>query len=61
MAAKEEKTRVAKLATLDKRYADQKRKLVDIEKQIYDLETSYLEETAQYGGSLRGWENYLKK
>jgi hypothetical protein len=30
--------------------------LVKLEKQIFDLEGTYLEETAQTGNILRGWE-----
>jgi chromatin modification-related protein EAF6 len=30
--------------------------LVKLEKQIFDLEATYLEETAQTGNILRGWE-----
>ena len=32
--------------------------LRDIEKQIYDLESNYMKETAQYGNVIRGWEAY---
>ena len=46
--------------------AQQRRKelrheLAQIEKQIFDLETSYLEETREFGNVFMGWDNYLNK
>ena len=46
--------------------AQQRRKelrheLAQIEKQIFDLETSYLEETREFGNVFVGWDNYLNK
>jgi chromatin modification-related protein EAF6 len=33
--------------------------LAGVEKQLYDLETTYLEETLEMGNILRGWDGYL--
>lgn len=46
--------------------AQQRRKelrleLAQIEKQIFDLETSYLEETRELGNVFVGWDGYLNK
>eukprot|EP00455_Lapot_gusevi_P056195 TRINITY_DN9279_c0_g1_i1.p1 TRINITY_DN9279_c0_g1~~TRINITY_DN9279_c0_g1_i1.p1 ORF type:complete len:120 (+),score=9.27 TRINITY_DN9279_c0_g1_i1:153-512(+) len=41
----------------------QKRKLEEdlknVEKQIYDLEENYIEDTHHYGNIIRGWEGYI--
>lgn len=46
-------------SVLQKRKKDLKSELIQIEKQIYDLETSYLEETRDFGNVFSGWESYL--
>ena len=49
------------IAELSAKKEELEKKLSDVERQIFDLEGSYLEETAQYGNVMRGWEGYLKK
>lgn len=44
---------------LKKRRNEVKADLNHIEKQIYDLETSYLEETKEFGNIFTGWDSYL--
>jgi len=43
--------------------ANEEKKLIDelqkLEKQIFSLETSYLENTAQIGNIVRGWNEFL--
>jgi chromatin modification-related protein EAF6 len=42
-----------------KRRSELKSELTTIEKQIYDLESSYLEETRDFGNVFMGWNAYL--
>ena len=44
---------------LDKSLTSVHDRLVQTEKQIFDLERSYLEETRLYGNVLQGWDAYL--
>jgi chromatin modification-related protein EAF6 len=44
-----------------KRKKELRKELVQIEKQIYDLETTYLEETKEFGNIFTGWDAYLSK
>eukprot|EP01031_Cornospumella_fuschlensis_P034119 gene34119-41293_t len=46
------------LASLQKKRKELKGELVQIEKQIYDLETTYLEETRDFGNIFTGWDMY---
>jgi Histone acetyltransferase subunit NuA4 len=45
----------------DKKRDRVERQLLALEKQIYALETSYLEDTNSMGNLLRGWEGYLSR
>ena len=49
------------MAAIQKRKVELRNELSQIEKQIYDLETSYLEETKDIGNIFTGWEAYLSK
>ena len=42
-----------------KRRNDLRLELTQIEKQIYDLETTYIDETKDFGNIFAGWKNYL--
>ena len=42
-----------------KRKRELKKELATIEKQIFDLETIYLEETRDFGNIFTGWDAYL--
>lgn len=44
---------------LEKNLGNVLERLVQTERQIFDLERSYLEETRLYGNVLEGWEAYL--
>mmetsp|Transcript_86753 Transcript_86753/g.169749 ORF Transcript_86753/g.169749 Transcript_86753/m.169749 type:complete len:109 (+) Transcript_86753:87-413(+) len=46
-------------ALLQKRKKELRQELSQIEKQIYDLETTYLEETKEFGNIFTGWDAYL--
>mmetsp|Transcript_9073 Transcript_9073/g.15039 ORF Transcript_9073/g.15039 Transcript_9073/m.15039 type:complete len:110 (-) Transcript_9073:272-601(-) len=46
-------------ALLQKRRKELKTDLLQIEKQIFDLETTYLEETKEFGNIFTGWDEYL--
>jgi len=47
------------MENLFKKKAEVEQNLVKLEKQIFALETSYLEDTAQVGNLLRGWGELL--
>lgn len=49
----------AQLAQLAQRKAKLEEELRDVEKQVYSLETSYLNDSAVYGNVLRGFEAFL--
>jgi hypothetical protein len=44
---------------LQKRRKELRTELIQIEKQIYDLETAYLDETKETGNIFTGWESFL--
>ena len=48
-------------SALYKRRKELRGELSLIEKQIYDLETTYLEETKEFGNIFIGWSTYLSK
>lgn len=48
-------------SALYKRRKELRGELSLIEKQIYDLETTYLEETKDFGNIFIGWSTYLSK
>eukprot|EP01039_Chlorochromonas_danica_P001647 gene1647-1799_t len=47
------------ILALQKKKKELKNELGQIERQIYDLETSYLEETKEFGNIFSGWDGYL--
>lgn len=47
------------MADLLKKKKELRKELLQIEKQIYDLETTYLEETRDFGNIFIGWDAYL--
>jgi hypothetical protein len=50
---------MAELQKLQERKAQIEEELARTEKQIYDLEGEYLQETLKDGNILRGWDSYL--
>ena len=50
---------MAELQKLQERKAALEEELAKTEKQIYDLEGEYLQETLKDGNILRGWDSYL--
>jgi chromatin modification-related protein EAF6 len=49
----------ALVTEVSRRRSELRSELTQIEKQIYDLEGSYLEETRDFGNVFTGWNNYL--
>jgi len=47
------------ISEVSKRRNELRSELTRIEKQIYDLEGSYLEETRDFGNVFTGWQEYL--
>ena len=52
---------VSNLAALKKRKLQVEEDLKNVEKQIFDLEEAYIEETILYGNIIRGWSEYVWK
>lgn len=44
---------------LERRRLAQAQELRQVERQIYDLETKYLEQSSVYGNAVRGYEGFL--
>ncbi|KAJ3680245.1 hypothetical protein LUZ60_016523 [Juncus effusus] len=51
----------ASLSALVSKRAKLQEELRNIEKQVYDLETSYLQDSNQFGSVLKGFETYLSQ
>jgi chromatin modification-related protein EAF6 len=49
------------MAAIQKRRTELRQELTQLEKQIYDLESSYLEETKDIGNIFSGWAAYVSK
>lgn len=49
-----------RVSALNKSLSSVHERLIQTEKQIFDLERSYLEETRLYGNVLQGWDAYLE-
>jgi len=49
------------VSSLQKRRKELRTELSLIEKQIYDLESTYLEDTKEFGNIFTGWDSYLSK
>lgn len=47
------------MAAIQKRRTELRHELTQLEKQIYDLETTYLEETKEIGNIFTGWSAYV--
>ncbi|KAF6003530.1 hypothetical protein F1559_001887 [Cyanidiococcus yangmingshanensis] len=52
---------LSEIKTLERGKKELEEKLARIERQIYDMETSYLEDTWAQGNIARGWDNTLRK
>ena len=49
------------LAALQQRKERLDEELKQVEKQVYDLETTYLNDSSQYGNVLKGFEGFLSQ
>ena len=49
------------VSLLQKRRKELRTELSLIEKQIFDLESTYLEDTKEFGNIFTGWDSYLSK
>ena len=49
------------MSVIQKRRKELRTELSMIEKQIYDLETTYLEESRDFGNIFQGWDAYLSQ
>jgi chromatin modification-related protein EAF6 len=60
-ALKEGTGPLSEIRALERGKRELEEKLARIERQIYDMETSYLEDTWSQGNVSRGWDNILRK